>query len=134
MKHLMYLLLPLSVFLATGAQASLQLKVVCDNTVGGYLIHGNFDSATPHFSTKFMRNPDRIFLSKDSVCGLPIDFSKSCKAEVKTYQEDIGYFFECINGTKGESVFSVDSLTFRCTGTDVPEDSKLVFIDGCKLQ
>ncbi len=131
MKYLIFVLL-LTFFATTKSHAALQFKAVCDEEVEGTLVQGMFDTAMPIFSAKMGLNSEKFYLTKDTVCGQPVNFANSCRGELKLFQGDIGYFFECTNGIKGEAVSSAEELTFSCTGAEVEDTFKHTILGGCK--
>jgi hypothetical protein len=124
------------IFLSLVAQAAMPLKISCNETFEGFQVTALFDSSAPLFRSKMAIDPqnptESKYIDSDNVCGVNLNFTNNCQGEVRYYQSDVGYVFNCNNGVEGEAVLSAEQLTFSCSGPGVTEDFQDLLFFGCK--
>ena len=77
---------------------------------------------------------ETIHLSANKVCGLDIQFAKTCRLTVRNSEFDYHATFTCQGGLNGEILLDEKTLSFSCGGPGVPMHYRNgVNFWGCEL-
>lgn len=122
--------------LAARAHAQEIIRISCDEEFEKHRIFVSFSSAEPEFTSSIqypeLATPKKLhYLSPTLVCGVAMDFGKSCTGRIQRSPELLSYAFECENGTRGEVTLIEDGVEFNCAGSAVPQDFKRGVYFGC---
>lgn len=123
--------------LSAQAHAAEILRISCDEEFEKHRILVSFNSAEPEFTSSIhypeIAAPKTLrYLSPTLVCGVAIDFAKSCKGSTQRSPELLSYAFECADEIRGEVTLVEDGIKFTCAGAAVPQNFKHAVYFGCK--
>ena len=127
-----------------------QLEVVCDwgkdIDVSPFVVAARFQSQLPKLEHHTLKknsggkstpHQSENWLSPESVCDVPVDFLKECSAQLKVFQGDYYWKFDCGVRVSGELSFEQGSsgegmINLSCKGEQVSDKKKQRVILGCQ--